>query len=115
MNGQSIREAAMATPKKTQDVATPFWPTTDGQVAIADQDMGTLTAMRELAKTDPAGYPAALICKVLISKETGDPVFADADRDWIKGQASVVMALIHPINEFFGFETKAAVEAAKNA
>lgn len=114
MDIQSIRAAVLATPRKTQDVATPFWPGTDGQIVIADQDMSVLTDLSPMAKTDPAGYRAALIAQVLVSKETGEPIFEPADRDSIKAQASVVMALTKPINEFFGFNAKEAVEEAKN-
>lgn len=115
MNGQSIRELAYQTPRKTQDIATPFWPGTDGQIVIVDVPMDVLTELKELAKKDPSGYSAALIIKVLASKETLEPIFTDADRDFIKGQASVVMALITKINTFFGFgSVKEAIEAAKN-
>jgi hypothetical protein len=115
MNGQSLREAAMQAPRKTQDVSTPFWPGTDGQIQIADTPIDDLTLLSPLAKTDSASYSAALIIKTLISKETQEPVFSDADRDWLKASGSVVMALITPINEFFGFDTKKAIDAAKNA
>lgn len=114
MDAQSIRAAAMATPRKTQDLSTPFWPGTDGTIVIADQDMSILTDMSSMAKSDPAGYRAALIVQVLASKETLEPAFQLADRDWIKSQASVCMALVKPINEFFGFNAKDAVEEAKN-
>lgn len=113
MNGQSIREAAMSTPRKTEDIATPFWPTADGSVAIADIPMSEIMILKDLAKPDPAGYSAALAIKVLISRETGEPIFSDADRDWLKSQASVLMALITPVNKFFGFDTKDIIEETK--
>jgi hypothetical protein len=115
MNTMSLREMAMQAPRKQRDVPTPFWPGTDGHFAIADVPMPDLVLMRDLAKTDPAGYSAALIIKTLINKFSGETAFSDADRDWLKGQGSVVMALITPVNEFFGFDTKKAIEDAKNA
>lgn len=113
MNGQSIREAAMAAPKKTQDVPTPFWPGTDGQIVIADMNTSDLSALSDLAKTDSGSYGAALVIKALASK-TGEQIFTDADRDWLKARASVVMPLTKTIQEFLGLSGKEAIKEAKN-
>src|SRR4051812_1799073 len=109
MNGQSFREVAYQTPRKVEDVATPFWPGTDGHAMIADTPMDELAQLQKLAGSDPAAYSAALIIKCLIVKETGEPAFTDADRDWIKSQGSVILQLVPKINEFFGFDVKGAV------
>jgi hypothetical protein len=120
---QSLRQAAFDTPMKMQDVATPFWAGTDGKFAIGDIPADELMRISEVAKTDKASYVAILICRALVSRRTGKPVFGrfkedgsfvPTDADAIKAQGSVCMALIGPINEFFGFDTKAALEAAKN-
>lgn len=116
MDTQSLREMAMATPRKTQDIATPFWPGTDGQIAIADMNIDDITALRPLAASDPGSYSAALVIKALVSKETGEQIFSDADRDSLKAQASVLLPVVSEINEFLGFGStiKAVVAAAKN-
>jgi hypothetical protein len=114
MDAQSIRAAAMATPKKVQDIATPFWPGTDGQIVIADQNMDDIMALQPLASTDPSAYGSAMIVRSLVSKETGEPAFSDADRDWIKTQGSVVLTLMPLINAFLGLKAKDAVAAEKN-
>jgi hypothetical protein len=115
MSTVSLREMAMQSPRKQEDVPTPFWTGTDGHFAIADVPMKELVLLRPLAKSDSASYTAAIIIKALINKFTGEQAFSDADRDWLATQASICMTLIGPINIFFGFDTKAAVEAAKNA
>ena len=113
-NAQSFREEAYNTPRKTQDIATPWWPKFDGHMAIADVPTPELTALQPLAKQDPAAYSAALIIRALIIKDTGEQAFNDADRDHLNESGSIVMALMKEINKFFGLDTKAAVEAAKN-
>lgn len=114
MDTQSIREAALSVPRKQQDLSTPFWPGTDGHVAISDVPLSELTALSSLAKVDAAAYSAALACKVLINKENGEHIFADADRDVVGAHASTLQTIVSQINEFFGFTTKTPVQDAKN-
>lgn len=115
MDTQSLREAALNAPIKQEDIATPFWPGTDGHVAIGDVPTDELTALSSLAKEQNGMYSSALICRALINKETGEQLFSDADRDMINKQGSTVIKLMKQLNSFFGFDTKAAIEAAKNA
>ena len=115
MNTASLRETIMQTPRKVQQIATPFWPGTDGTIAIGDVPMDVLTSLRDLAKRDASSYSAALAVAVLVNVSNGEKLFSDADRDWLKQHSSNLMPLVTKINEFFGFNTKDAVEAAKNA
>lgn len=114
-NATLFREDSYKAPRKMQDVATPWWPKWDGHMAIADVPMPEITAIRNLAKEDPAAYSAALIIKSLIIKDTGEQAYNDKDRAHLMESGSIIMVLIQEINTFFGFDTKAAIAAAKNA
>jgi hypothetical protein len=122
MDIQSLREIALSTPMKMQDIDTSFWPGTEGQIAIGDIPSDELMAISSFAKVDKATYVAMLICYALVERTTGkrifgrykeDGSFIPSDADAIKAQGSVCMNLIGPINEFFGFDVKAAIEEAK--
>lgn len=114
-NAASFREDAYQTPRKIEDVATPWWPKWNGHMAIADVPMHELTAMQSLARADSAAYSAALIIKTLIIKDTGEQAFQETDRDYLGQNGSIVMELMREINAFFGFDTKDAIALAKNA
>lgn len=115
---QALREAALNEPAKQMDLATPFWRNTDGNFAITDIPSDELMAFDAIRKSadNKATYLAAIICRALVKRSTGQRVFQDADRDMIARMgASVLTPIFKQISEFFGLgeDVKAAVENAK--
>lgn len=118
MDTQSLREAALNTPRKQEALATPFWPGTDGHVALLDVATDEITELRQSLmegdRKDPAAFTAALLCRALINKETGERLFQDADRDAVKKMgSSITNPIAKQLTQFLGLDTKAAVEDAK--
>jgi hypothetical protein len=116
MNTQDIRAEAFATPLKQEDVPTPFWPKSDGQVAITDIPTDELHELQPLSKKDQAAYIAALLCRALVNKHNGERIFADADRDMVKKfGGSMLTPVFKQVATFFGTDVeKAVAEAKKN-
>lgn len=116
MNTQDIREEAFATPLKQEEVATPFWPKSNGHVAITDIPADELQQLHPLSKQDQGAYTAALLCKALVNKNNGERIFADADRDMVKKMgASMLAPVFKQVATFFGVDVeKAVAEAKKN-
>lgn len=113
---QLIRETILATPRKQEDVPTPWWPTLDGHIALRDVGTDTILALEHVRQKNQAHYIAALLIKALIHKETNEQIFAEADREAV---AALGLTVLNPIfaqvRAFFGLgETNAVAEAKKN-
>lgn len=117
MNTQDIREEALNTAPLQEDVPTPFWPKSNGHVAIIDIPTDELNELTPLSKKDQAAYIAALLCKALINKDNGERIFAEADRDMVKKMGSAMLTpVFKQVGAFFGTTDpgKAAADAKKN-
>lgn len=117
MDTQSLREMAINTPRKQEDIATPFWPGTNGHVAIVDVPTDEITELRKALieeQKDPAAFTAALLCRALINKWTGEQMFQDTDRDTVKKMgSSITNPIAAQLTKFLGLEAKTAIEEAK--
>jgi hypothetical protein len=109
MDAQSIRELAYQAPQIKIPIGTPFWPGTDGTISIGDISIDEFETINKLTGT--SDYGATLICYTLVSSETGQRIFGKindksefvpTDRDWIKGQLTIVTELVPKIHAFFG-------------
>lgn len=117
MNTQDIREEALNTKLLQEDVPTPFWPKSNGHVALVDIPTDELNELAPLSKKDQAAYIAALLCKALINKDTGEHIFQEADRDMVKRMGGAMLTpVFKQVGAFFGTAdvNKAAAEAKKN-
>lgn len=115
---QSLRAAALNSPLKQEDIATPFWRGTDGQFALADIPNDELMQLRKnIDTTSVTGvFAATLICRALVKRTTGERVFTDADRDMVAHMGtSVLTPIFLQISRFYGLGTdiKDAIEDAK--
>jgi hypothetical protein len=118
MHTQDIREEALNTKLLQEDVPTPFWPKSNGHVALVDIPTDELNTFQPLAKTDQAAYIATLLCKALINKENGERIFQEADRDMVKRMGGAMLTpVFKQATKFFGAGAevdKAAADAKKN-
>jgi hypothetical protein len=123
MDTQAIRAAFLNAPEKTEDVIIPDWlapflePETD--LAIKDVPGNVLSLMRKQAQKNPdqddATTAAAIICKCLMNKATGELIFSPTDRDAIAGLGSTKLdPLYNQIARFFGFTASPVADAKKN-
>ena len=123
MDTAAIRAAFLAAPEKTQDIVIPDWlqavlqPGT--KLAIKDLPHDELAALRAQNECDPqannATYSAALICKCLINRATGDLIFQPTDRDAIAHLGTTKLnPLYEQMAEFFGLSPEAKETAKKN-
>lgn len=115
---QSLRAAALNEPAKQQDLPTPFWQGTDGQFALTDIPSDEMMQFDKLRKAgeSPTVFLAAILCRALVKRSTGQRVFQDADRDMVAHMGtSIVTPIFKQISEFYGMgaDVKAAIEDAK--
>lgn len=118
-----IREHIINQPMKTQDIATPFWSKKDedgnelvnGHIAFQDVPGSELQPLQLALAKQPTQLFAAMLCKALINKDTGQRLFQDTDRDFVAGLgSSILQTLIDPLQTFLGLNTDAVEEAKKN-
>lgn len=119
----NIRAHIISQPMKTQDIATPFWSAkdeqgnelVDGHIAFQDVPGDELQPLQIALAKQPTQLFAAILCKSLINKDTGERLFSDTDRDVVaKLGGSIQMHLIDPLQAFLGLNTNAIEEAKKN-
>lgn len=111
---QSIREEILNTPRKQEDVPTPWWPRSDGHIALRDVPTDEILALESVKNKSQGLYVAALLIKALINKDTGDPIFADADREAVsKLGLTTLNPIFEQVQTFFGIGNKTAVADAK--
>jgi hypothetical protein len=123
MDTQKIREAFLNAPEKIVDVEIPDWlapylePGTE--LAIKDVPGNELGRLEKQAAKDPSmddvTQTAALICRCLINKATGELIFQPTDRDAIASLGGTKLTpLSLQIGEFFGMHKDAIANAKKN-
>lgn len=118
-----IREHIINQPMKTEDVPTPFWSKkdeegnelVDGHIAFQDVPGAELQPLQLALAKQPTQLFAAMLCKALVNKDTGQRIFQDTDRDFVAGLgSSILQTLIDPLQKFLGLNTEAVEEAKKN-
>ncbi len=113
MNAQDARNYIYSQPAKQQDVATPFWPKLDGKLALRDVPSDVLTQLSTSIK-DPMLVSAAMLCKSLILKETGEQLFPDTDREQVAQLgATMLTPIITQMTQFFGFSGNVDMDTLK--
>lgn len=123
MDTNAIRAAFLSAPEKTSDVTIPEWlaphlePGTE--LAIKDIPGNELGRLQKQWQKDPNGddvtQTAALICRCLVNKATGELIFQPADRDAVASVGGTKLtSLSLQIGEFFGFDAQAIANAKKN-
>lgn len=111
----ALQEAIANTPYKQEDIETPFWPKTDGHLALRDVPPATLKTIEQLAKIAPEKYAAALIQLVLVKRSTGERIYSPEQRSILEDLgSSVTIPLMQKINAFLGFNKDALANAKKN-
>jgi hypothetical protein len=119
MDTQSARNYILTQAPKTQDVATPFWPDLNGQVALRDMpgaDLIDQSVAQMSGNLSASALPAAIVCKSLILKDTGERIFQDTDRDAVAQLGSTVLKpLFEQVQSFFGLGQNVDIEQLKKS